>query len=544
MVTRHLCALASTALLLGACSGDDTSTGDTNSGSDTNASTSASTGGSSTSTGGSGTQGSTSASGTGTASGTSDGTTASTETGTGTTSGTSTSASTGTSTSDTTVTSGSGTSGVMAVCGNGMVEGDEACDDGNDIDTDACLSNCAAAACGDGVVQEGVEECDDGDGVDKNLCSNACTKVLCKDQDKNDNQVVLSYIWIANSAQGTVSKINTKTAVEEARYAVAGGQPSRTSVNLQGDVAVSSRDPGAVTKIRGNKEKCVDKNNNGVIDTSSGPNDVKPLGQDECVLWTKSVVSPGYTAGPRATAWDGGKIDEWTCEVIEEPRLWFAWRDGGGTAHVERLDTNGNQIKEVLVPGWGQDFAPYGGAVNAAGDFFFVGLGALPGMKVDGATYQVTNLGPAPGGCNYGMTLDYKGDLWAGGYCNQSVLHWDHNSKQWSSVVGSGGEWVLGVMADGNGNVWGAGVSPCRLVQIDIDSKTYVKNNIPLPGCSQPWGVSVDYEGNVWVVDKDNKAFKVHPETYQILAVVTGLVGPYTYSDMTGVALNLQINPQ
>mgnify|MGYP000028157515 CR=1 FL=1 len=29
-----------------------------------------------------------------------------------------------------------------------------------------------------------------------------------------------SYIWIANSAQGTVSKINTQTLVEEGRYAV------------------------------------------------------------------------------------------------------------------------------------------------------------------------------------------------------------------------------------------------------------------------------------------------------------------------------------
>ena len=41
----------------------------------------------------------------------------------------------------------------------------------------------------------------------------------------------LSYIWISNSTQNTVSKINTKTAIEEARYYVEGGSPSRTSVN-------------------------------------------------------------------------------------------------------------------------------------------------------------------------------------------------------------------------------------------------------------------------------------------------------------------------
>ncbi len=44
------------------------------------------------------------------------------------------------------------------VCGNGVVEGDEACDDGNDLNTDECTDTCQVAACGDGYVQEGVEQ--------------------------------------------------------------------------------------------------------------------------------------------------------------------------------------------------------------------------------------------------------------------------------------------------------------------------------------------------------------------------------------------------
>jgi cysteine-rich repeat protein len=47
-------------------------------------------------------------------------------------------------------------------CGDGQTDADEACDDGNDSDTDACLSNCQAASCGDGIVQAGVEACDNG----------------------------------------------------------------------------------------------------------------------------------------------------------------------------------------------------------------------------------------------------------------------------------------------------------------------------------------------------------------------------------------------
>jgi cysteine-rich repeat protein len=51
----------------------------------------------------------------------------------------------------------------------------EACDDGNADDTDACLSTCQAAACGDGIVQTD-EECDDGNGRAGDWCDGNCLK--------------------------------------------------------------------------------------------------------------------------------------------------------------------------------------------------------------------------------------------------------------------------------------------------------------------------------------------------------------------------------
>lgn len=61
-------------------------------------------------------------------------------------------------------TTADGSSGepTMPACGDGTVDADELCDDGNDDDTDACLSSCVPASCGDAVVQAGVEACDDG----------------------------------------------------------------------------------------------------------------------------------------------------------------------------------------------------------------------------------------------------------------------------------------------------------------------------------------------------------------------------------------------
>lgn len=59
-------------------------------------------------------------------------------------------------------------------CGNGNTDPSEACDDANDVETDACLSTCEAAACGDGFVHEGVEACDDGNTDDGDGCSSTC----------------------------------------------------------------------------------------------------------------------------------------------------------------------------------------------------------------------------------------------------------------------------------------------------------------------------------------------------------------------------------
>jgi len=68
---------------------------------------------------------------------------------------------------------------VLASCGDGFVqEGVETCDDGNMVQTDACINTCVPASCGDGFAQAGVEACDDGNMVAKDGCENDCTETL------------------------------------------------------------------------------------------------------------------------------------------------------------------------------------------------------------------------------------------------------------------------------------------------------------------------------------------------------------------------------
>jgi cysteine-rich repeat protein len=68
-----------------------------------------------------------------------------------------------------------------ALCGNGIVEAGEACDDGNRFDDDECNNNCASASCGDGEVNPNLEDCDDANRIDDDACRNDCSHARCGD---------------------------------------------------------------------------------------------------------------------------------------------------------------------------------------------------------------------------------------------------------------------------------------------------------------------------------------------------------------------------
>jgi len=69
-----------------------------------------------------------------------------------------------------------------ATCGDSYAwSGHEACDDGNSSNNDACLNDCSLAECGDGYVQTGVEECDDANLNNNDVCLNTCISNVCGD---------------------------------------------------------------------------------------------------------------------------------------------------------------------------------------------------------------------------------------------------------------------------------------------------------------------------------------------------------------------------
>jgi hypothetical protein len=368
---------------------------------------------------------------------------------------------------------------------------------------------------------------------------------------EQDQDQAFSIIWIANTAEGTVSKIDTASAIEVARYATGPNNPdpSRTSVNLFGDVAIANRS-GSVVKIAAKLDDCVDANQDGEITTSQAADDVLPWGEDECVLWYHHVGfdngGAGNQGGPRAIAWDAGVDGPDGCP--SDATLWVGWRDQPHAAvKIRRLDgETGGLLGEVDVPDWQDQWGhgTYGGATDKQRDFWGLGtLGTL--VRVDAETLAVTRFdNPEKGRVVYGIALDQLGDPWLGGW-DGSLWRFDVVGQTWEDrgQVGTPAR-LRGLAIDQHGHAWIAGNAPCGLVRYDTVVGQTVALHIELPNCIEPVGVSIDAASFVWVVDRGaSMAYKVDPDTQTVVATVTGLVSPYTYSDMTGAGLDVVVNP-
>jgi hypothetical protein len=347
---------------------------------------------------------------------------------------------------------------------------------------------------------------------------------------------VLSYIWVANSSEGTISKIDTKTMIEEGRYITRPdgvGSPSRTSVNLAGDVAVANR-VGGVTKVIANPENC-DEMTNGVpgLQTSTGKDDVLPWGQDDCVAWH----TPMNFSANRPAAWTFGTINQATCEVLDA-KFWTGAASGSGyNAHAFRLNGDTGEIEvDLPLPNFQHNsYGPYGGAVDPDENFWMIShSNGADLVRIDGEDLTITQWDIPQEMMAYGFTIDEYGRPWIGGAGGSGItMVFDPETEQFTTLPKAG----LGMGQATNGLMWQAMFSSQNGVRAwDIDTLQIV-TEIDIP-VSSSRGVSVDVDGYVWFIEVGSRAFKVDPET-ETYEVYSGLNGAYTYSDMTGNALSI-----
>ena len=94
-------------------------------------------------------------------------------------------------------------------CGDGKVwQGQEECDDGNRINTDACTNACTKARCGDGIVYEGHEDCDDGNQDNDDFCYNRCMRFMANAsgaENPDDDDGMSGFNWEAWEARMKVN---------------------------------------------------------------------------------------------------------------------------------------------------------------------------------------------------------------------------------------------------------------------------------------------------------------------------------------------------
>jgi streptogramin lyase len=345
----------------------------------------------------------------------------------------------------------------------------------------------------------------------------------------NDAVTPLPYIWIALSGRGTIAKVNTQTGVVLGEYLSAPNgrsrNPSRTTVDLNGNVWVGNRDEasggkGSVVQI-GLREnfQCVDRNGNGVIDTSTGLGDVKPWpnpggvdnnggvssAQDECII--NYVRTNG--ANVRTVAVDA-QNDVWV---------------GGFTNHKHDLiDGDTGAVLRSITPACGG----YGGLIDSSGVLWSV-QHPTSLLRYDPATntsqcIAMTN--------SYGLGLDSSGVIWNSRFSNRTITRLSPAGVI-LSTVSTGGNDSRGVAVTSNDHIW--------IANSGSNTVTRLRNNgtllATIPVGTTPTGVSVDAAGKVWVTNYgSNNAMRINPATNAVdLTVPLGAgAQPYNYSDMTG----------
>ncbi len=318
------------------------------------------------------------------------------------------------------------------------------------------------------------------------------------------------YIYIANSREGTISKLRSKDGVEVGRFFV-GDNPSRTAVDSDGNAWVAMRGRTS-DKGRGKQLENVVK-----IDGSCTPKIRPPQTTRECIL----LDIPKVGNLLRGVAVDA------TGEV---------WVGSFAASEVIHLDGRTGEIRRrISLP---HNAGPYGLAVDEKG---FVWVASRRGkaavLRIDPLTYQVDRevmLSQTRNIWPYGIASDGKGSLWLGSNGPMVLqLNGTTGTLKKSIVVG---RQTRGVAIDHRGWLWVADSLQNKVHKVSLAQG---ENLGSYEVGRSPVGVAVDHDGAVWAVNLMSHNTTKLSATGQTLGTYPVGKYPYTYSDMTGSAYHV-----
>jgi choice-of-anchor A domain-containing protein len=363
------------------------------------------------------------------------------------------------------------------------------------------------------------------------------------------------YIWIANVDLGTVTKMDTRTGKQVAKYDSvlvrnwdgtlpvvrpprgSCNSPSRTAVDGEGNAYVVNRaictgDTASATKYAGSLSECVDRNGNGVIDTSSDANgngiiDINSPAEfkgqaDECILWTKNFT--GVNDLGRAAAVDA------------DQNLWVG---AFNSSKLYKLHGATGALLQAISPRaqTGMMSYIYGIAIGPGG---FIYTSDIEGRRIQKinpnapAGQEVVRVltSPVP---TYGIAVDKNGVAWLGNWSSNaiSLVKADFNTGTVSVHGGNQGGcngYTRGVALDSNGDIWTSCWSANRLLRFNGNG-TFLSS---WPVGAGPVGAAVDGDGKIWTINMSgDSATRFDPLTNATASFPTS-GKPYSYSDMTG----------
>ncbi|NOY91731.1 MAG: hypothetical protein GXP55_11070 [Deltaproteobacteria bacterium] len=339
-------------------------------------------------------------------------------------------------------------------------------------------------------------------------------------------------LWVANSRERSVSRIDPARAIETARYSTFGDDPSRVAVDYHGDAWVLNRQfegVSSLTKFAGFPERCVDADGSGDVRTSAGPTDVLPEGEDECVLLHVPLGELGGVG--RALAVDGNL----GLDGISGGDLWVGMHDGMRVLHLD--GTTGAEIERVETPG----FEPYAAAFDAWGTLWMISKDGLL-LRLNRRDSPLTpEIREIPLDCflTYGLALDDEGRLLITGFSCDQVVRYDPATNRFTrvrtppsvrgAVVSGGFGWVA--HTDGRASV--LRMDPFALLEtVDLTAAGATPR--------ESIGVAADAFGDIWVVSSEaaelsgGVATRISGDTREVTAQVPVGRRPHTQGDLTG----------
>lgn len=367
-------------------------------------------------------------------------------------------------------------------------------------------------------------------------------------------------MWIANAGEDTVSKWDTDNNVELARYntwfgppashnAWSGPSPSRTAVDSEGNAYVANRHfdnkPADVIKILA--FDYIDRNGNGIMDTSRDINNDGKITQDEMLPMTDANgngIIDDYEIRDERIAWVAsvGPVNGLgrALAIDNDNNIWLGLYNS--KTYYKLSSVNGSILAGPIDV---SPNTPYGALVDKKGILWGASLSNNL-LKLDTRTNAKLNVyDHSAYGSDYGIALGYDSSdntfVYLAEYVNgNTFIKFDASTNRFSNPAAIRYT-SYGIAADSAGNILASNIATGSVTKFTSTGTAIW--SVPAQIQAEPRGIVVDSKNNVWIVLRDaNKMSKLNGPDGVPLGVFNTGIEPYTYSDATGLSVRNSIN--